>query len=211
MIDPYRVLGVSESATNEEIKKAYRRLSRQYHPDANINNPNKDEAEMKFKEVQQAYEQIIKERESGSSYAYRERQESGYDRYGGFGGFRQENRRQESPRMQAVRNYLNSGHFAEALHVLSEIVEAERDGNWYFYSALANIRVGNSILALDHARRAVQLEPDNMQFRSLLAQIESGGNWYQSMGEAYGSPIGKVGNCCMDIICFHLFCGCCCC
>lgn len=210
MTDPYRVLGVSESATNEEIKKAYRRLSRQYHPDANINNPNKDEAEMKFKEVQQAYEQIIKEREYGSSYTNGERQGSGYGNYGGFGGFGQENRRQESPRMQAVRNYLNSGHFAEALHVLSEITEAERDGNWYFYSAFANIQVGNSILALDHARRAVQMEPDNMQFRSLLAQIESGGNWYQSMGETYGNPVGRMGNCCMEMICFHLFCGCCC-
>ncbi len=204
MIDPYRVLGVSESATSEEIKKAYRRLSRQYHPDANINNPNKDEAEMKFKEVQQAYEQIIKEREYGSSY------QGQSSEYRGFHGFAQESHRQESIRMQAVRNYLNSGHFSEALHVLSEIIEAERDGNWYFYSAFANIRVGNNILALDHARKAVQLEPDNMQFRSFLSQIESGGNWYQGMGEVYGNPIGQVGNCCMEMICFHFFCGCCC-
>ena len=207
MTDPYRVLEVSESATNEEIKKAYRRLSRKYHPDANINNPNKDEAEMKFKEVQQAYEQIIKEREYGGSSTYGPQRGAGF---GGFSSFGQENRRQESIRMQAVRNYLNSGHFAEALHVLSEITEGERDGNWYFYSAFANSGVGNSILALDHARRAVQMEPDNMQFRNLLAQIESGGNWYQSMGEAYGNPVGQMGNCCMQIVCFHLFCGCCC-
>lgn len=207
MTDPYRVLGVSESATSEEIKKAYRKLSRQYHPDANINNPNKDEAETKFKEVQQAYEQIIKEREYGSSY---HEQSSGYGKFGGFHGFGQENRRQESIRMQAVRNYLNSGHFSEALYVLSEMTEAERDGNWYFYSAFANIRVGNNILALDHARKAVQLDPNNMQFRSLLAQIESGGNWYQGMGEIYGNPIGQVGNCCMEMICFQFFCGCCC-
>ena len=57
MINPYGVLGVSPSATDEEIKKAYRALSRKYHPDANINNPNKMQAEEKFKEVQQAYEQ----------------------------------------------------------------------------------------------------------------------------------------------------------
>ncbi|MCX4267953.1 MAG: J domain-containing protein [Lachnospiraceae bacterium] len=204
MTDPYRVLGVSESATNEEIKKAYRKLSRLYHPDANINNPNKDAAEMKFKEVQQAYEQIIKEREGGGSYRY------GTQGGSGFGGFGQENYRQESVRMQAVRNYLNSGHFTEALHVLSEIAEADRNGSWYFYSAFANSGVGNSILALDHARRAVQMEPDNMQFRSFLAQMESGGNWYQGMGEMYGNPVGQMGNCCMEIICFNLFCGCCC-
>ena len=67
MLDPYSVLGVSRNATDEEIKKAYRKLSRKYHPDANINNPNKDQAEEKFKEVQQAYEQIMREREYGSS------------------------------------------------------------------------------------------------------------------------------------------------
>ena len=56
MTDPYSVLGVSRDASEEDIKKAYRRLSRKYHPDANINNPNKAEAEAKFKEVQQAYQ-----------------------------------------------------------------------------------------------------------------------------------------------------------
>ena len=56
MMDPYQVLGVSRSASDEEIKKAYRSLSRKYHPDANVNNPNKAQAEEKFKEVQEAYE-----------------------------------------------------------------------------------------------------------------------------------------------------------
>ena len=67
MLDPYSVLGVSRNATDEEIKKAYRKLSRKYHQDANINNPNKYQAEEKFKEVQQASEQIMREREYGSS------------------------------------------------------------------------------------------------------------------------------------------------
>ena len=62
MRDPYDVLGVSRNATEEEIKKAYKALSRKYHPDANINNPNKEEAEEKFKEIQQAYQQIMKAR-----------------------------------------------------------------------------------------------------------------------------------------------------
>ena len=70
MSDPYSILGVDRNATDEDVKKAYRKLSRQYHPDANINNPKKDEAEAKFKEVQQAYQQIMDEREKEYNSGY---------------------------------------------------------------------------------------------------------------------------------------------
>lgn len=70
MSNPYEVLGISPSASDEEIKKAYRNLSRKYHPDANINNPNREQAEEKFKQIQQAYDQIMKEKQYGSSYGY---------------------------------------------------------------------------------------------------------------------------------------------
>ncbi|MCR4740654.1 MAG: DnaJ domain-containing protein [Lachnospiraceae bacterium] len=77
MNNPYTTLGIPETATEEEIKKAYRALSRRYHPDANINNPNKAQAEEKFKEIQQAYQQIMDMREKGyTSYS------SYNDRYG---------------------------------------------------------------------------------------------------------------------------------
>ena len=68
--NPYEVLGVSPSASDDEIKKAYRELSRKYHPDANINNPLADLAAEKFKEVQEAYDTIMRERTSGSGYSY---------------------------------------------------------------------------------------------------------------------------------------------
>ena len=72
-MDPYKVLGVSRDASDDEVKKAYRNLSRKYHPDANINNPNKEQAEEMFKNVQAAYDQIMKERQQGASF-------------GGYGG-----------------------------------------------------------------------------------------------------------------------------
>ena len=78
MSDPYSILGVDRNATDEDVKKAYRKLSRQYHPDANINNPKKDEAEAKFKEVQQAYQQIMDEREKGYTSGYGSSDGSGY-------------------------------------------------------------------------------------------------------------------------------------
>lgn len=65
MSDPYSVLGVSSDASDDDIKKAYRKLSRKYHPDANINNPNKAQAEEMFKQVQEAYDLIMKQREQG--------------------------------------------------------------------------------------------------------------------------------------------------
>ena len=68
--NPYEVLGVSPSASDEEIKKAYRDLTRKYHPDANVDNPLADLAEEKFKEVQEAYDTIMHERASGSSGSY---------------------------------------------------------------------------------------------------------------------------------------------
>ena len=112
MTDPYEVLGVSRGASDDEIKKAYRKLSRTYHPDANINNPNKDQAEEKFKEVQQAYEQIMKEREYGSS------SQNGYGGYGNYGGFGNYGNAgssayqdEESMRRRAAANYVQSGHF----------------------------------------------------------------------------------------------------
>ena len=59
-MDPYKVLGVDRNATDDEIKKAYRALSRKYHPDANVNNPDKDAVEEKFKQVQNAYDTIMR-------------------------------------------------------------------------------------------------------------------------------------------------------
>lgn len=82
MTDPYQVLGISSSATDEEVKKAYRELSRKYHPDTYVNNPLSDLAEEKFKEVQEAYQQIMDMR-SGNYSGY---QSGGQGGQGGFGG-----------------------------------------------------------------------------------------------------------------------------
>ena len=153
MYDPYGVLGVSSNATDEEIKKAYRALSRKYHPDANVNNPNKAQAEERFKEIQQAYQQIMDQRERGTAGGYGQDgygsasgrgygggSGGGFGDFGGFGGFGdfggfggQQGRTgagqdEESVHKQAAANYIRSGHYREAINVLNGI--KNRDAPW---------------------------------------------------------------------------------
>ena len=202
MFDPYSVLGVSRDASDEEIKKAYRKLSRKYHPDANINNPNKEQAEEKFKEVQQAYEQIMKEKEYGSSYG----NAGGY--YGGFTG-RQNSTYQdeEAIRRQAAANYIQSRHFQEAMNVLSSL--KQRNGEWYYLSAMANMGLGNNVNALEDIRTAVNLEPDNVQYRMLLQRMEGGGTWYQEQQNPFGGMPVDGSDYCMKLCIANMLCGLC--
>ncbi len=229
MINPYQVLGVSPSATDEEIKKAYRKLSRQYHPDANVNSPNAAYAEEKFKEVQQAYNQIMREKQQGYSGGYQNSAYGqngygpGYDPFGqgGYGPFggtywqqgygqgysQSSNPQDHSNEMQAAANYINAGHFQEALHVLNTM--KERTARWYYFSAAANHGAGNNVTAMEHAKKAVEMEPSNMEYRQFLQNLEYGGTWYQNMGQAYGRSFNATGLCmslCCMSICFSGFC-----
>lgn len=213
MSDPYSILGVDRNASDEEIKKAYRRLSRKYHPDANINNPHKDEAEAKFKEVQQAYQQIMDERERG--YASGGYGQSGFGgdpfgNSGAYGGSGQQNRSgsEEDIHLRAAANYIRSGHYREALNVLDGI--KDRGALWYFYSASANSGVGNNVTALEHAKEAVRLEPDNVQYQMLLQRLQNGEPWYQQRQSAYGYPGTFDSSCCVKLCMANLLCNLCC-
>ena len=216
MRNPYQVLGVSETASMDEIKKAYRKLSRIYHPDANVNNPNKDQAEAKFKEIQAAYKQIVDERERGSSYSYGGQggYEQGYGGFGGFGGFggyterRQES--QESTKIQAAWNYIRNGYYKEALNVLDGVSMTERGASWYYYSALANAGAGNNITAQEHANIAARKEPGNYQYQELVRRLQSGESWYTGQGSYYGRSSGSINNFCCECLMFNLLCNCCC-
>ena len=204
-MDPYQVLGVSRDALDDEVKKAYRNLSRKYHPDANINNPNKAQAEEMFKKVQAAYDQIMKERQygghgtAGSQYGPGSSHYGGYSGgFGGFGGFGASDR-EEEPRMQAARNFINSGHYQEACNVLNSI--QERNARWYYYSAIANSGIGNQINALEYARKAVQMEPGNAEYRQLVSRLENNGRWYADRGTQYGFGTDGRSNCLSDLCC----------
>ena len=198
MTDPYKVLGVSTSATDDEIKRAYRELSRKYHPDSYANNPLSDLAEEKFKEVQEAYNTIMKEREHGYS---RGSSATGSSYGGGFGGYSQGS----SNELYSVYTLLNQRRFREALNELSR--EGNRSAKWYYYSAVANAGLGNNIAALEHAKIAYNMEPANREYAQFLDQLQYGNNRYQQASYGYGrtsSPYGNnqecgTGNLCCDL------------
>lgn len=206
--NPYEVLGVSPSASDDEIKRAYRDLTRKYHPDANINNPLADLAEEKFKEVQEAYDTIMKERENGggSSYRYGYGYNSGqsYQQNSYSGG-------QQDVELQAVYNFINNRRFQDAINVLNRM--PNRTAQWYYLSGVANAGIGNNILARDHAAQAVNMEPNNLQYRQFMNQMSWNSQRYQSSpyGRNYGnnnsSPCG-TGNMCCDLWIMDTMCEC---
>ena len=194
-MDPYKVLGVSYNASDDEIKKAYRSLSRKYHPDANVGNPNQKEYEEKFKEVQQAYNMIMDQHQGKSQ----PQQGFGDDFWGfggqGFGGQstgRQQSETKDEQYLRSAANYIQNGYYREGLNVLEQV--QDRRGRWYYYSALANYRVGNNAIALDHARTACAFEPDNYYYASLLQRLQGGETRYQQRSSQYGGNPSMAGS-----------------
>ena len=195
--DPYKVLGISPDASDDEIKRAYRRLAKKYHPDLN---PGDQEAARKMREVNAAYEQIKnpeKAQSQGSGGGY-----GGYGGYGygdPFGGYRQQSYGGEqtgSQYQQAAMHYIQYGRFQEALNVLNSVTD--RDARWYYLSALANDGLGNQVTALEHIRRAVSMDPDNPEYMSALNEIEHGGAAYRRQAGNFrgfamgGSPCASL-------------------
>ena len=224
-MEPYKVLGVPYDATEEEIKKAYRALSRKYHPDANVGKPNQKELEEKFKEVQQAYSMIMDEKQ-GKATAQQGFGTGSYGGgFGGFGGFgdfggagaygagggsqKGAEAQKDEQYMRAALNYIQNGYYREGLNVLEEV--KERRGNWYYYSAFANYKVGNNAIALDHVKTACAFEPDNPYYRALLNRLTGGEDRYQRRSANYGgNPSMQGSNYCMQAcataVCMSLCC-----
>ena len=85
-----------------------------------------------------------------------------------------------------------------------------RNAQWYYLSAILSVRSGNNVSAREYARQAVDMEPQNLQYRQLLTQLESGGQWYQDMGQSYNMPNLNFGDACWKLLCINAVCGCMC-
>ncbi len=211
MGDPYKILGVSPDASDEEVKRAYRRLAKKYHPDLN---PGDAEAARKMQEVNDAYERIKNPQKAsqsgpyGNANPYGNTGGYGYDPFGGFGGYQQRTYREQTgdQYQQSAYQYIRFGRYQEALNVLQNCVQ--RDARWYYLSALANDGLGNEVTALEHIRRAVSMEPDNPEYLSALNQIEHGGASYRQQAGNFGGFTMRADPCTNLCLCYlaQLFC-----
>ena len=178
--DPYKVLGLEPDASDEDVKRAYRRLAKKYHPDLNPGDP---VAARKMQEVNEAYEQIK------NPEKFRQPNAGGYyDPFGGYGS-QHYGEEQGDQYQKAAYQYMRFRRYGEALNALQN--STERNARWYYLSALANDGLGNQVTALEHIRRAVSMEPDNQEYLWTLERIENGGAAYrQTAGNFRGFTLG---------------------
>lgn len=185
MRDPYQVLGIPSTATDEEVKKAYRNLARKYHPDNYHDNPLEDLAQERMKEINEAYETIRTQRKAA---------QSGGQSYGGYtGGYSQGyNAGAYGGVWQRVRLAISQGN----LNLAEELLNAQTDhnGEWNFLKGAVCYKRG----WMDEARRyyetAVQMDPGNAEYQRALDMLNGNGAAYRPNG--YGHV--TTGNCAGD-------------
>lgn len=211
--DPYKVLGLPQTASEEEVAKAYRALAKKYHPDLN---PDDKTAAEKMSEVNAAYD-MIKDgwkpgqsnaggaySQTGPTYTYGadgydpftdffRRYAYGYQQTNASGGYASDTDRL----LNSARIYINNRQYREALNVLGSI--SARNARWYYLSAVANYGVGNTITALEHARIAFEQEPANRDYAYLYERLNNMGDRYTAQSQSYGRPVSSVPRYCFRL------------
>lgn len=186
MNDPYKVLGVSRNATDEEIKNAYRALARKYHPDNYADNPLSDLAGEKMQEINDAYDAIMNERRGGGNAG----------KSGGPSSFPE------------ILSLINSGRFEQAQELLDGVPVSSRNAEWYFLNGKVSYNRGWFEQAYTSFATAVRMEPSNNEYRRSMnnAQRQCSGQ-YSNPYRSYGGG----GDCNTCDICQGLICADCCC
>lgn len=237
---PHRILGVSETATADEIKKAYRQKTKEYHPDLHPNDPN---AARKMGEINEAYDMLM----NPEKYAAKRAQQQGYQQYQqyqnrqhygqqqsgqsygdgsygdfgsftfedlfGFGGAQGQNRAREhvndSPHIRDIIQDINAERYHQALQKLQNMPGSTRNARWFYLSALANKGLGNTVQAYEQIQRAVQMEPNNMEYQRIMRQFQQQQQRYQYYSKDYHTDSSGMQQMCMGLCAMNLCCNCC--
>jgi len=211
MNDPYQILGVSENASDEEIKKAYRELARKYHPDNYHDNPLADLAQEKMKEINAAYEQITKERASGKRGSGSGGASYGASGYGGYGGYQgyggyggSQSYSGQSSVLQQARIAINTGNISRAEALLANY--SDHNAEWNFLKGAVCYRRGWLDEALRYYRTACQMDPGNLEYQRALDYMENGPRQaYTPGGTTFGTDLCGS-NLCLPMCCLWSLC-----
>ncbi|HEX2986392.1 MAG TPA: DnaJ domain-containing protein [Caproiciproducens sp.] len=208
MSDPYKVLGVSPTATDEELKTAYRELAKKYHPDNYSGSPIADLAGEKMKEINEAYDTIVAERKrqknagGGSAPSGSQNSAAGYGGSAGYANY-------SAPSdFYDVRSLIMSGRVADAEQILNGVPVENRNAEWYFLKGTVLYKRGWLEEAFNHFSRACQMDPGNPEYRAALNQVTNQRNGAYG---GYNPNYPRSNNCNGCDVCSSLLCADCCC
>lgn len=191
-MDPYKVLGVSPTATDEEVKQAYRALAKKYHPDNYVNNPIADLAAEKMKEINTAYDTIMQIR-SGAASGGGDPAHTGYRSTA------------SSPQYATIRSYISSGNL-DAADALLEQIES-RDAEWFFLKGSVCYRRGWLDQARQYFQQAAAMDPDNLEYASANERLGRTRGVYRERGNMNGGGASAC-DCCSSLLCADCCCEC---
>ena len=198
-MNPYEVLGIRQGASEAEIKKAYKEKVKKYHPDQYRNNPLAGLAEEKLKQVNEAYDMLMKGYSAGSSgSSYNTNQGQGSSRSQGSGAYNQAD-------FNRVRQYINMGNIGQAERILNSMTA--RPAEWFFLRGLIDLRIVNYGQGYTNITRASNMDPTNMEYRQTLNNLNStsqGYNTYRTTNRRDSSS--DICNICATLY----LCDCCC-